>query len=113
MWGINPEKISVIYNSIEVQPQIGVQENKNEIVTVARLVPWKGISETIEATTIAQKEVPTVSLVIIGEGPDEVRLKKKGASFLGDAVSFTGVQSHENTLRAMNTASVFVLNSAY
>ena len=112
-WGINPEKISVIYNSIEVEEKSGVHETGNVIVTVARLVPWKGISELIDAVATVRKEIPDASLLIIGDGPDEAILMEKGKKVLGDAISFAGPRSHEEVLQAMSASSVFVLNSTY
>ncbi len=68
-WGVQPEKISVIYNSIEVPSFAKTDhEKKNVIMTAARLVPWKGISELIDAVAIVKKEIPDVSLLVVGKG---------------------------------------------
>ncbi len=38
---------------------------------------------------------------------------KKGKELLGESISFTGMESHENVLQAMHASSVFTLNSSY
>jgi glycosyltransferase involved in cell wall biosynthesis len=103
----------VIYNSIEIPTLEPAEETRNVIVTVARLVPWKGVSELIDAVAIVRKEIPDVSLLIIGDGPEQERLMEKGKELLGSAISFTGKRSHEDVLRATRASSVFVLNSSY
>ncbi len=109
-WGIAPSKITVIYNSIEL-PDISSTTKKNvgQIVSVGRLVPWKGMSELIDALEKVQQHIPAASLVIVGDGPQRAELEKKS----GRDVSFTGALSHEETLRTMQSAEVFALNSSY
>jgi glycosyltransferase involved in cell wall biosynthesis len=112
-WGINPEKISVIYNSIELPENSSSTSVPHQIISVGRLVPWKGMAELIEAVAEARKEIPDASLVIVGEGPEKEMLEKKGKELLGTSISFTGALSHDDTLRAMQSSEIFVLNSSY
>ncbi|MBA3789272.1 glycosyltransferase family 4 protein [Patescibacteria group bacterium] len=113
-WGIPAQKIPVIYNTIELPAEeetampIG-----NVVVSVGRLVSWKGISELIDAIATIKTTVPDVTLLIVGEGPEKDFLMKKGKEHLGDAIVFAGARSHAETLFAIRTSSVFVLNSSY
>ncbi|MCK5061841.1 glycosyltransferase [Candidatus Parcubacteria bacterium] len=76
-WGINEDKIQVIYNAV---PQAGVSGDKNKlreslglkgtvILSVGRLLPWKGFNELIDLMPALKKEIPDINLVIIGDGP--------------------------------------------
>jgi glycosyltransferase involved in cell wall biosynthesis len=114
-WGISPEKISVIYNSVEL-PEISIRsahEKAAQIVSVGRFVPWKGMEALIDAVAEVRKEIPDVSLRLVGDGPDKALLERKGKELLGNAIMFTGPLSHEETLRTMKYADIFVLNSSY
>jgi glycosyltransferase involved in cell wall biosynthesis len=101
-WGVPSEKISVIYNSIEAPhlTDTNLPKKAKQVVTVARLVPWKGIYELIDAVALVQKNISEVSLLIIGDGPEEMRLKER-------------ILSHDEVLLAMHASEVFVLNSSY
>ncbi len=76
-WGINEDKIQVIYNAV---PQAGVSEDKNKlreslglkgtvILSVGRLLPWKGFNELIDLMPALKKDIPDIHLIIIGDGP--------------------------------------------
>jgi glycosyltransferase involved in cell wall biosynthesis len=113
-WGIAPEKITVIYNSIELPVFEHAQKRaEGVIVSASRLVPWKGVSELIDAVAHVRTTVPAASLLIVGDGPEKETLMKKGAEKLGEHVSFAGSRTHEETLQALRAAEVFVLNSSY
>jgi glycosyltransferase involved in cell wall biosynthesis len=121
-WGISSEKISIIFNSVELPQEIletaaSKTDGREGIVSVGRLVPWKGMEGVIEAVTELQHAelnsqiAPT--LVIVGDGPQRETLVQKGAELLGGSIIFTGQLSHEETLRTIQSAQVLVLNSTY
>jgi glycosyltransferase involved in cell wall biosynthesis len=139
-WGIPSEKISVIYNSVEIPEdffEITARETKgntdindgikNSIVSAGRLVPWKGMDGVIDAVAslraastssrshldFNQGETLMPTLVIVGDGPEREALVQKGAELLGSSIFFTGQISHENTLRTIQDSRIFVLNSTY
>src|SRR5581483_7324428 len=74
-WGIDPRKVTVIYNGFHMQP---VKETPTQIrkrlkwtgrviVTVGRLVPWKGMKELIEMMPQIANAYPDARLVVVGE----------------------------------------------
>ena len=67
-WGIQPRQIRVIFNAVEnpLQGKVHYHNRNREIVTVARLVPWKGIDKLIRIASLLPKDI---KLVIIGDGP--------------------------------------------
>ena len=113
-WGIKSDKISVVYNAIQIPketesitlPSFGGKT----ILTVGRLVPWKGIGGLIEILL----HFPEVRLVIVGEGPLRKNLEDL-ASRLGvdDRVLFMGGLSKSQVFTCLNQADIFVLNSSY
>ena len=112
-WGVQDHKIRVIYNAVGETPGGGREkgENSGPIVTVARLVPWKGVDGLIRAIRALPE---TVKLVVIGDGPSMpslIRQVRKGN--LERRVAFTGRIAKEDVFRWLGRASVFVLNSRY
>lgn len=112
-WGVAPERIPVIYNSVRFHGQNEKCEYDEkpdvDLVTVARLVPWKGLSELI---TVAFNH--GWSLRIVGDGPLRAELEmlvlKLGASQL---VSFAGHVPADKVAGEIRRGRVFVLNSSY
>ena len=116
-WGIADKKITVIYNGIKLSQSVEVQPPKireKVILSVGRLVPWKGFKVLIEVMPEILKEIPDVKLVIVGSGPQKEELENKITELsLREAVTLTGQLSREEVLDNMRKASVFVLNTQY
>lgn len=117
-WGIPEEKIVVIWNAIQEEPagdapQMIAALPKPLIVSVGRLVPWKGFSELIEAVRMVRERGISASLAIAGDGPERDRLEKEAREKLAGGFAFAGALPHAHTLSAMREADVFVLDSAY
>ena len=115
-WGIPEEKISVVYNLPDVS-EIGEKRefglSSPRVVTVARLVPWKGIQGLVNAVAKARVHIPSLSLLVIGAGPGRASLEAHAKSMLRDNYVFTGPLSHKDTLAAMRGSEVFALNTSY
>jgi glycosyltransferase involved in cell wall biosynthesis len=108
-WGIPETKLIVIFNSVssELFHSMPEQTKKFDVISVGRLVTWKGNVELIEACASLK-----LSLAIAGSGPElqllkELALKNKAnVTFLGDVQTAS--------LCAMyNSAKIYVLNSSY
>ena len=86
-----------------------VRRNNKQIVSIARLVPIKGISYLMRAMA----RVKDGSLVIIGDGPERNELELLSRSLeLGDRVFFAGwVSDRSKILDHLKQAAVFVLPS--
>lgn len=114
-WGIPLNQIHVVYNAIELERGGSVPSALSvpafpRIVTVSRLVPWKNIDQLIEAVSRLPSDA---SLVIVGSGPEDFRLKALAAEKLPNRVFFTGPLSHADVLATTESADIFVLNSSY
>ncbi len=116
-WGIAAEKISVVYNAYDAAAvMITKQPDKTEeiIMSVGRLVPWKGLDTLIELMPAILKERPNAKLVIAGDGPFRTQLEETiAANHLEGKVIMRGRLTHEKLLEELSRASVFVLNSSY
>lgn len=121
-WPVAPRKIVHIYNGIE---EFGDTGNKpvlrgllkfqgKLIISIGRLVPWKGFSALIRLLPRLKEEFPETRLLIVGGGPLLPTLEKEAADLgLSDDVVFTGELERDVLLRYIRVADVFVLNSRY
>jgi len=119
-WGVEEKKIRVIYNAFNkdsCQPSplrvlrgFGLNQEKT-ILSVGRLVPWKGFERLLELMT----EMPEgITLKIVGDGPEEKRLKDLAEKLkLGEKAEFLGKLPHNELLGVMRKSDVFVLNTKY
>lgn len=107
-------KRAVIANYVETpNTRLSNQEKRRQlIISVARLVPEKGLSELIHTFAKLQKLHPGWTLEIYGEGPEGNSLNKLILKLgIEDAAILKGKALDLTTV--YETASIFVLNSSY
>jgi glycosyltransferase involved in cell wall biosynthesis len=123
--GLPQEKIKVIYNSIdflevksssltkeELKQKLGFKEVV--LLTVARLIPWKGIDMLIEIMPDLIKKYRQIDLVIVGRGPEMNKLKQLTQELgLENNVHFTGKLDREQIIDYLKMADLFALNTNY
>jgi len=134
-WGANPNKINVIYNAVELGelpscddcsalsvrglPERTMARQKlglsgTVILSVGRLVPWKGFAVLISAFQELVGRISDARLVIIGDGPEYQKLKLEIENLkLENKVFLKGAVSKAVLLQYLRAADVFVLNTAY
>jgi len=116
-WGVNDERIKVIYNEVKYNVAEPIKhDNEKWLVTVGRLMPWKGMGVLIQVISNLSKQFPESrwKLKIIGDGPEMDKMKKKVLdNNLIDVVDLVGNLSNDKTLTYIASADVFILNSAY
>lgn len=121
-WGIEEGKISVIYNGTDFKPinlakeearkKIGI--SGNIILSVSRLVPWKGFKMLIKIMPQIIKEFNFARLVIVGDGPEkEILETMKNNLGLQSKVYLVGGKSQEELKIFLASADMFILNTAY
>ncbi len=121
-WGIREEKIKVIYNAAnfkeltedreKLKKKLGL--NGDIILSIGRLVPWKGFDVLIEIMPEILKFNPQFKLLIIGDGPEKKSLKNKIKRHnLRDKVLLLGRVDYEKVQEIMAASDIFILNSAY
>jgi len=118
-WGVAERKIEVIPNIAPTgtgsAPVRGANartgtdgSQRFKVVTVARLVPWKGVEQVIRGLAA----MDGVELFIVGDGPDRSRLEALAGAHQCHA-RFLGQVPRREVLAILRTADIFVLNSAY
>lgn len=120
--GIEREKIHLIHNVYngpktvsttreEARRALGLDPGVPIVLTVCRLMVWKGVDGLIRALPGMD---PAVELHVVGDG-DELGNWQRLAAQLGVAprVHFQGNRPHAETLLWIKAADVFVLNSRY
>ena len=108
-WGINEAKITVVPNSVDSQlfkPDFKA-EKLYDIITVSRLVEWKGVKELIAVA----KEL-SLRLLVVGSGPQEEELRQIARESDAD-VLFAGEIRQSDLPALINSSRCFVLNSKY
>jgi len=115
-WGVAEEKITVIYNAVEFADVKAIYKPSGEkrIVSVGRLVPWKGMEMFIEIAEKLQIADCRLQILIIGDGPQRQALQVKSQkSKVKSQIKFLGALSHDKTLAYMKAADIFALNTGY
>ncbi len=114
-WGVSEGKIEVVYNAISL-PLLSkgrLETNQDLILSIGRLVPWKGFKTLIELVPELCQFNPNFRLVILGDGPEEKNLKSQILNLkIEDKVEVKKV-TPEIRDQYLQTAKVFVLNTGY
>lgn len=113
-WGIPKNKIKIIYNAVENKED---KENEdlpeyegNTLMTVCRLVSWKGVDSLISV----MREIENSRLVVVGDGPLLEELRKQTTRMgLTQSVIFLGNVDHSVVHSLLRKANLFILNSTY
>jgi glycosyltransferase involved in cell wall biosynthesis len=76
----SPSKLRVIYNGIDFTPfeaaranreavrrTLGVLPMENVVISIANLIPYKGLSDLIEAAAVVTGRMPVAKFLLIGE----------------------------------------------
>lgn len=113
---INPKRAQVNYNAAEetATPPFEATPVIHQIATTARLVAWKGVGDLIRALALAQKNIPDITLVIAGDGPERESLEALVSELnLEKSVKFLGNVSRTETWHLRKESEIYVLNSTY
>ena len=109
-WGCAPARTLTIYNACDASIDRRPAHPDKDLVTVGRLVAWKGLGELVELAAVAGW-----TLDIAGDGPLRAQLEEQIRQ-LGDAgrrIRLLGALPKEQIPEAMRSARIFVLNSSY
>ena len=82
--GFPEEKLWVHYigvDSNKFRPETSPQPEQI-ILFVGRLVPEKGCGHLIRSMVMVQKQIPAAKLVIVGDGPERIRLQEEASRSL-------------------------------
>lgn len=113
-WGVHEDEIDVVYNGMDFHPAKEkadlVLPTSINVITIARLVSWKGVDGIID--TISQLD--NVGLVVIGDGPLRHDLEDHALrAGVAGRVFFAGTRDSSEIPSILSACDVFVLNSSY
>jgi len=123
-YGISPEKITVVYNGVDLERFNGntdrnrlagmPQKQRSMLLFVGRIVPSKGIIQLIRSLKIVKKNHSNVFLIVVGTGP-YLRSAQEFAVSLGleEHVRFVGKVSDSQLPFYYAACDVFVCPSYY
>ena len=115
-WGVTENKIEVVYNAVDfiaVDPVVKSHE-ENWLISVGRLVPWKGFETLISITPDIIKDVDNFRLKIVGDGPEMKKLQLLVEKLeLDNIVELLGQKTRKDMLAYVHAADLFILNSGY
>lgn len=108
-WGVDKHKIKLIYNCVDPKrfKNLNLLDKKYDLITVCRLVPWKGVEELITLATELN-----LKLAIVGDGPLLHSLKNDVKKERANII-FLGTIENSRVVKVLNESKIFVLNSAY
>ena len=106
--GIDPEKFKAI-EFIDIKKKF---EAGHLVLSVGRLIDWKGTIHLINAMPAVLRPFPDTVLLIIGAGPEKVTLVNRTHELgLEKRIYFPGVVNNEDLPSYYHAADVFVLPS--
>ncbi|MGA5296448.1 glycosyltransferase family 4 protein [Streptomyces koyangensis] len=79
------------------------------VLSVARLVPRKGQDVLVRALPQIRQAVPEAALLLVGQGPDEGRLRRLAGACPPGSVVFAGGVGHDRTPDFYAAADVFAM----
>ena len=112
-WGAAKEKVTVIYNSFELDTFSHSAADNNLIISVGRLVPWKGFEILISLMPELLKENKNFKLMIFGDGPQKTYLNDLISRLNLQEKVFIHFRGHGEIKAYLRTAGMFVLNTGY
>jgi len=121
-WGVKESQLEVIYSALfplvvaESKATLREQLSFEDfvVVSVGRLVPWKGFEALLNVMSDFKSEGLPISLIIAGDGPQEARLKQVvKEKLLEDWVRMVGRLSKDALGAVIKASDCFVLNTGY
>lgn len=104
-------KLRLAHNPVLAPDPLPERAPEPMILTVGRLVPQKSQSELVDAFAQIAPEFPDWTLMIVGDGPDEKRLKAQATDLgLSDRITFAG---RTDPWPFYARASIFALATQY
>ncbi len=115
--GVERERIEVVSNGVDIQRFKPSSNHRNsheqkKLLTVARLDLHKGHDRVLEALVILKEQGTTPRYIIVGQGDEEVRLRKM-VQILGleNQVEFTGFMSGDQLPPLYNSCDIYIMAS--
>lgn len=112
--GVAPSQISIVPNGVDTTRFVPPEDGRRDdtVLYVGSLIERKGLRHLLAALPETMARHPALRLAIIGEGPEEPRLRTLAHSLgITDSVDFMGTQTQAAVRDQMQRARVLVLPS--
>jgi glycosyltransferase involved in cell wall biosynthesis len=115
-WGFPQERVRLVYNSVppaspaQTAPVMLPAWSGKTLITVCRLVRWKGVDALIRLLP----QLPETRLVVAGDGHMRAEFSALASTAgVAERVLFLGDVPHASVREYLRQADAFVLNSSY
>ncbi len=109
------KKIYMIPNGIDIEIINKIKQNKikSDVIYSGRLMEFKHIDMLIKVIKNIKTEIPSISCIIIGDGPEKKKLINLTKNLnLQNNIKFTGfLKNHDEVYSYIKSSKVFVLPS--
>lgn len=116
-YGVPNRKVRLIYNFVDTKvyrPIRAIKKHKESIFFVGRIDKRKGVSDLIDAFSIARKLKPGIKLYIGGKGPDLDEVKAYARNLaVSEDITFLGYIKDEDIPIWYNKCGVFAMTSKF
>lgn len=107
--GSDPAVFRPGLDSSAVAARYQIRPGRTRLLTVARLVPHKGIDLGIAAVAALRDRIPGLTYLVVGRGPDRARLEGMVAALgLDDVVQFLDGVPDQDLPAIYNTADLYL-----
>jgi glycosyltransferase involved in cell wall biosynthesis len=90
------------------------QKQHMRLLFVGRLLYWKGVDLALEAVQLLAEQLPSLTITVVGDGPDQQRLQTLTSRLgISDRVEFLGNIDRLNLLQRFASYDVFVFPSLH
>lgn len=114
---VNVEKIQQIKANTSVtleKQRLGINPNDCVIGAVARFTEEKGIDLLIQAFSLVLKDISNVHLLIVGTGPEKIKLKKLSVEMgIENKCTFYGEANWETAMQQMSLMDIVIVPSRF
>jgi glycosyltransferase involved in cell wall biosynthesis len=111
---VKPQLIDVIPVGIDLERIVNIAPSPKatDVLFAGRLIQEKRVDLLLNALALAKMDLPTISCVIIGDGPERGPLERLAAELeLNDNVAFSGFVDQDGLTAQMKSSKVLVLPS--
>jgi len=117
-YGISPDKISVVHNSMEFYEEVSdlshkLSKDTNFVLSLGRISIQKGIDYFVEMARKVVDFVPNTRFIVVGAGDMHDQIVRRTAELgIADKFIFTGwIKDYKEIQKIYNMADMFVMPS--
>jgi glycosyltransferase involved in cell wall biosynthesis len=111
-WGVRAPELESSDNEKSrtyTRSQLGIPADATVIGSVSRFTSIKGQDHLVDAVSLLRPTLPNLRLVLVGDGPNLVKIKKRAVEKgVSDLTTFTGQYNNNEVFNALRAFDLFV-----